>query len=144
MLILDTDHVSLLEWGSGSDYDRLQIRLQRTLATEITTTIVSYEEQTRGWLAYLARARKLTQQVEAFRRLHRHLNVYREMVVLDFDEAAAIEYQNLQHLRTRIGTCDVRIAAIALAQKATLLTRNTIHFQQVPGLQFADWTIPPT
>jgi hypothetical protein len=48
MLILDTDHVSLLEWGSGAEAERLRVRLERSNFQIVTTTIVSYEEQTRG------------------------------------------------------------------------------------------------
>jgi len=140
MAILDTDHVSLLEWERGEEFDRLKRRLDCHPREEVATTVVSYEEQTRGWLAYMARARKLAQQIEAYRRLHRHLNAYRTIQVLDFDEAAAVEFQALQHLRTRIGTADVRIAAIALSRKAVLLTRNTQDFELGPGLQIEDWT----
>jgi len=142
MLILDTDHVSILEWAHGEEYARLQRRLDHLHAADLATTIVSYEEQTRGWLAYLAKARKLSQQIEAYRRLHRHLDVYQAIQVLDFDERAAVEFQNLQHLRRGIGTADTRIAAIAISRQATLLTRNTVDFEQVPGLRFADWTLP--
>ena len=59
MLILDTDHVSILEWERGAEYERLCKRLTSIPAAEVATTIISYEEQTRGWLAYIARARKL-------------------------------------------------------------------------------------
>jgi tRNA(fMet)-specific endonuclease VapC len=128
--------------GRGDEYVQLQSRLKQLDPQEISTTIVSYEEQTRGWLAFMARARKVSQLIEAYRRLHRHLDVYRAIQVLDFDEMAAIEFQHLQYLRGRIGSADTRIAAIVLSRNATLLTRNSIHFEQVPGLQIADWTAP--
>jgi len=139
MLVLDTDHASLLQWGSGPDAERLRSRLQ-SANEDIATTIVSYEEQTRGWLAYIARAKTTVQQVEAYRRLHRHLDVYRASRVLDFDERAATEFQRLRPLRRRVGTMDLRIAAIALVHNATLLTRNAVDFDRIPGLRIEDWT----
>lgn len=142
MVVLDTDHVSILEWKSGAEYDYLNSRLKRLTVDDVATTIVSYDEQTRGWLAYVAGARKLVQLIEAYRRLHQHLDVYRVIRVLDFDEPAAVEYQNLKHLQNRIGAFDLRIASIVISRAATLLTRNRVDFQRVPGLQFADWTRP--
>lgn len=34
---------------------------------------------------------------------------------------------------------DTKIASIALANRATLLTRNANDFQKVPDLQIEDW-----
>ena len=39
----------------------------------------------------------------------------------------------------RIGAMDIKIASIALANDAILLTRNLNDFQKVPGLRVADW-----
>jgi tRNA(fMet)-specific endonuclease VapC len=139
MFVLDTDHLSLLQWGVGEEAERLRARLQAA-CEEVALTVVSYEEQTRGWLAYVARARTLGQQVEAYRRLRRHLDVYRTARLLDFDEQAATEFQRLQRLRVRIGSMDLRIAAIALTHRAVLLTRNAVDFGKVPNLQIEDWT----
>ncbi len=84
MLILDTDHMSLLEWG-GNESAILRERLADCEPNEVATTIVNYEEQIRGWMAYLARARSLVQQVEGYRRLRSHLENYRQIPVMDFD-----------------------------------------------------------
>jgi tRNA(fMet)-specific endonuclease VapC len=55
------------------------------------------------------------------------------VLLLDFDQAAIEELKRLQKQRIRIGTMDLKIAAIALAQNATLLSRNLKDFSQVPG-----------
>ncbi len=38
-----------------------------------------------------------------------------------------------------IGRADLLIAAVALAHRSTMVTRNLRHFQQVPGLQVENW-----
>lgn len=141
MIILDTDHVSFLEWGNGVEAVRIRSHLQQITEEMVATTIISFEEQTRGWLAYVAKSRTVVQQVEAYRRLRKHLDVYRGIYVLDFDENAAMRYQQRRTPRIRVGTMDLRIAAIALTHDALLLSRNLVDFAKVPGLRIEDWTI---
>jgi hypothetical protein len=47
--------------------------LQLNSADKIVTTIVTYEEQTRGWLAYAAMSRATAHQIKAYSRLRKHL-----------------------------------------------------------------------
>ncbi len=42
---------------------------------------------------------------------------------------------------TPIGDFDTLIAAHALAEKLTLVTHNTRHFENVPQLKLEDWTV---
>lgn len=44
---------------------------------------------------------------------------------------------------TPIGEIDTQIAAHALAEGLTLVTHNTRHFDQVPGLKLLDWMTEP-
>jgi tRNA(fMet)-specific endonuclease VapC len=113
-------------------------------ADQISTTIVSFEEQSRGWLARVSEAqtKPLPRQVDAYGKLHRHLSNYRMTLVLPFDDASAVEYERLRISRVRVGTLDLRIAAIVLANGATLLSRNLVDFRQVPSLDVQDWTTP--
>lgn len=140
MLVLDTDHLSVLEWEASRNTQRLLERLSLIAPDEAATTIINFEEQMRGWLAYLSRARTLPQQVEAYRRLKRHLDNYRKIYVLEFDLRAATEFQRLRKRHRTIGTMDLKIAATVLANDATLLSRNLTDFRKIPGLKVEDWT----
>lgn len=139
MIILDTDCVSLLE-RDNIDAALLRKRLAEASPPEIATTIITFEEQMRGWLAYLAKARTLDDQLSAYDKLYRFLDNYRSIPVLPFEVIAAAEFRRLQNLKIRVGTMDLKIAAIALSQDALLITRNISDFEQVPNLKLADWT----
>jgi tRNA(fMet)-specific endonuclease VapC len=131
--------LSLLEWG-GPEAMRLRERLLECAEKQVVVTIISYEEQIRGWMAYIARARKIQDQLVAYQRLRQHLENYRSTIVVDFDEQAAIRYQELRESRVRLGSMDLKIASIALSLDAMLLSRNLIDFQKVPKLRVEDWT----
>ena len=75
MYILDTDSLSILE-HNGENARRLLAKLSTLQANELSVTIISYEEQMRGWLSYLARARSIQSQVEAYKRLKKQLENY--------------------------------------------------------------------
>ena len=48
-------------------------------------------------------------------------------------------FERLRQQRVRIGTMDLKIAAIALGYNALVLSDNLRDFQQVPGLHAEDW-----
>lgn len=139
MIIIDTDVLTILQRGQGLEYDALTARYEQA-ETEPYTTIISFEEQMRGWLAYLARSRSLEAQIRAYGKLRSLLDDFVVRPILDFDAAAAGEYQSLSKARLRIGTMDLKIAAIALAHDALLVSRNLADFQRVPDLKVEDWT----
>ncbi len=60
--------------------------------------------------------------------------------ILDYDQRASEIYASLKQQKIRIGTMDLRIASVTLANDMTLLTRNTVDFARVPGLKIEDWT----
>jgi tRNA(fMet)-specific endonuclease VapC len=140
MVILDTDHLTWMQEEESAAKARLLEHLQGMDSTEIATTIITYEEQMRGWLAFKARAKNPSREIAAYANLRKHIEHYRTVNVLDFDEAAAAEVQRLRRLKIRVGTMDLKIAAIAIVQKATLLSRNLVDFRKDPGLKVQDWT----
>ncbi len=140
MVILDTDHLSLVHFPESAAAVRILARLVSMGIQKVTTTIVTYEEQTRGWLKEISGAKDLPREIEAYRRLNRNLDGFCECRVLDFEERAAAELQRLRRMKIRIGTMDLKIAAISLVHEATLLSRNLVDFKKVPGLKVEDWT----
>ena len=133
--------MSLLERG-GDECRRIQARLRAAPRDTVATTVVSYEEQMRGWLARIAQASTPDRQVAAYRELNRQLRNYCDITVLDYDENAATAFQRLRQARIRIGSMDLKIAAIALASDAVLLTRNLSDFGKIPNLKTEDWSVP--
>jgi tRNA(fMet)-specific endonuclease VapC len=66
MIILDTDHISLLQWGGEAGY-RIQNRLGTLgLGESHPTTIITYEEQMRGWVSEVKKAKTLFEEIEMY------------------------------------------------------------------------------
>jgi tRNA(fMet)-specific endonuclease VapC len=61
--------------------------------------------------------------------------------VFAIDAEAAREFDRLRENKKlkKIGRADLLIAAITLANRATLVSRNLKDFHQVPGLQVENW-----
>ena len=137
MLVLDTDHLVELDRGS-SQGAALQRKLEDA-GDEVATTIISAEEQFRGWLAQIHRQRDPHEQIATYQRLQRRMAFFAAWHVLPWDTDAADILQGLRRQRVRIGTMDLKIASIVLAHDATLLSRNLRDFQQVPNLRVEDW-----
>jgi tRNA(fMet)-specific endonuclease VapC len=139
MYILDTDHLSIMDRG-GVGADNLRNRLGMIDPRQVATSIISYEEQMRGWLSYAAKAQTVEKQVLAYKELRRQLTNFCAIPIVEFDESAAEEFKNLKKLYPRLGTMDLKIAGVVLVNRAVLLTRNSADFGQIRGLQVEDWT----
>ena len=137
MLILDTDHLSHL--GDPAPIGMKLLRRLSEAAQPVATTIVSVEENLRGWLAQIRSANTSEREIIAYNRLQRRVEFFGDWLILPWDLDAVSSLTRLRSQGVRIGTQDLRIAAIALAHDAMLLTRNTVDFGKVPGLRFENW-----
>lgn len=54
-------------------------------------------------------------------------------------DVAASLHDQLRSAGVLIDDADLLIAATAVRHGATLVTRNTTHFQRIPGLPLVDW-----
>ena len=143
MIVLDTDMLTLVQRRSGSEYERLVARLDNSTDRDVRVTIVSFEEQMRGWLAWIVKARTTPRLIAAYHRLGALLADFDTRPLIEFDRLAYAEYAQLIKSKMRIGTMDLRIAAVSLANDALLLSRNLRDFSRVPGLRVEDWTVLP-
>ena len=137
MILLDTDHVSVLRMPGGSCRDRVVARLALAADAPIGVPVVATEETMRGWLSAVAKERHVRRQVYAYRELGDMFRFFAAFTIIPFDEAAADRFEQLR--RIRIGTMDLKMASIALARSALLLTADRRDFEQVPGLRFENW-----
>jgi tRNA(fMet)-specific endonuclease VapC len=142
MYLLDTDYMVLMQRGSGPDLGRLLQRMAARPDTDFFYPIVAFHEQMLGAHTYIARAKTQRDVIRGYGMLQQVLVGFSFAQVLPFDEPAARKFEELRSQRVRVGTMDLRIAAIALSKDMTVLTRNLVHFQAIPGVDVQDWTVP--
>ena len=140
MYILDTDHLSLIQ-RNGEDGKRIIARLASIANPEVAVTVITYEEQVKGRLSVLARAKTIDEQVFAYQGLQQVAIDYLKIAILPFSYAAALEHQRLRKAYPRLGNMDLKIAAISSTYNALLLTRNKSDFGQILELRIEDWSI---
>jgi tRNA(fMet)-specific endonuclease VapC len=140
MYILDTDHLSLIQ-RSGQEGKQILKRLATIEEVEVAVSVITYEEQVRGRLSVLSRAKTLDEQVFAYQGLQQLGMDYRSIMIIPFSRAAALEHQRLRKAYPRLGNMDLKIAAISLTNNATLLTRNVSDFGQIGGLRIENWSV---
>src|SRR5712692_4289014 len=138
MFILDTDHVSLFQRNDP----HVSARVLATPPQELATTVITVEEQLRGRLERVRRARSDAEVVRAYHDLLATSSYFRTITIIGFDEQAQTIFRRLRVHGIRIGTQDLRIAAIALGLGATLVTRNVQDFATIPSLNIEDWSLP--
>ena len=143
MILLDTDHLTVLQIGKGERFQHLVMKIAQS-SEPLATTIVNVEEQMRGWLAVLAKERRMERQVRAYLELSEKFARFARFQISPFDDAAATEFVRLKSGRGHLGTRDLKIASICIVQNALLLTANRRHFEQIPGLRFENWMDPPS
>lgn len=135
--VLDTNHFSEMARHSvrGASLER---RLSASGA-QVFTTIVTPQEAFEGWFMLINRQSAGREQIRAYAQFQHCITLLMKLTILPFDGEAAEHFHRLQSERVRIGTMDLKIAAICLAHDATLLTRNLVDFEKVPGLRAENW-----
>ena len=136
MFILDTDTLTHLLRG----HERVTAKRAQT-TEEVTLTVVTWIEVLQGRFASVLKAEDGEKLLLAQQRLAENEKDLERFNILAIGSDAAAEFDRLRKDKKlkKIGRADLLIAAIALASKATLVTRNIKHFRQVPNLQIENW-----
>jgi tRNA(fMet)-specific endonuclease VapC len=135
--LFDTDHLTLFQHR----HPGLMQRIARHPADSVAICPVNIEETMRGRLAPLARVLTGNKHVQAYAHLVAAEELFRLFPLVPFDAASELQFQQLRARRLRVGTLDLKIAAIALTNGLTVLTRNRGDFGRVSGLALEDWSV---
>ena len=135
MIVLDTDILTLLLHG----HKRVTGRRAQT-SDEVAITVATRIEILQGRFASVLKAENGEKLLLAQRRLVENEKDLEQFTILAIDGLVAAEFDRLRHRGLKnIRRGDLLIACIALANKATLVTRNQRDFRQVPGLKLDNW-----
>lgn len=137
--ILDTNIVTLLQ----HENNQIIQHIRAIDSSSIFVTTITLEEQLKGRLAIINKCNS-NQNLQGLASAHRNLKLTQEyfckLNLLEFNEAACECYQKLRQQKIKSGSQDLRIAAIALVNRAIVVTQNRQDFEKVPDLSIEDWT----
>ena len=138
LLILDTDHASLFLKGNTLVCDRIF----QTEPDDLAISVITAEEICQGWLSEINKYSQANQSslLLAYSEFEKSLDFFQTIQRLSFDTNAYNQFEILRHQFRRLGTRDLRIAAIALSLNATVITRNAKDFGQIQNLSIEDWS----
>lgn len=136
--LLDTDTITLIQFGHAAAVRNLAAHTD----ADVVLSAVSFQEQMAGWLGRLNRLAVPARQADWYDRLvTRIFPLWRRFEMLPFPLPAMQRFQQLRALRLNVGLMDLRLAAVALENGLTVVTRNIRDFGRIPGLPTEDWTV---
>jgi len=138
LYMLDTDTMTLAQFGHAA----VVAQLGKQADADVALPVISLQEQMREWLGRLARLNASPPLADWYDRLvNRMFPLWRRYQLISFSEPAILRFDQLRALRLNVGSMDLRIAAIALGNSLTVVTRNQRDFSRVPGLNSVDWSV---
>lgn len=137
LVVLDANHFREYAHATTRGHT-LRTRITEHQAT-VYSCIVAAEESLQGWMTFIRRKRAGPLQVQGYNFLQHTIDTLARLTILPFDSEAAELFQELEQLRLGVGTMDLKIASICLLHNATLLTRNGVDFEKIPGLISENW-----
>ena len=135
--VLDTDILSLHQ----RNHPQVRAAVAAHATDVVSVSTVTVEEQIGGWSA-LARSARTPQE-------HEHAAMFLAALVVSWGGFALVpltvpavgRFEALAKAIRNVTRNDLRIAAIALELRATVVIRNRRDFGRVPGLLIEDWSV---
>src|SRR5579871_359206 len=103
MILLDTDHLSVLSNAHASAFGALRLRMEAVGIEAFGVPVVAAEEQCRGWLAQINRQRDAGKPVWAYDNLADLFDFLGEWEIVRFDARAAEQFNSLRKQLRRSG-----------------------------------------
>ena len=135
--VLDTDTITLQQANRAT----ILRHLEHIPPTHIFTTVITLREQIRGRLAVVDQVEEGAALIQAYTQLQATVDYFKQVHILPFTVEALARLQQLRLQKVRVGTQDLRIAAIVLSVGGILVTSNRRDFAKVPGLRIEDWNV---
>jgi tRNA(fMet)-specific endonuclease VapC len=137
MYLLDTNILTALHAGNSKVINKIK----HLDDPEIAITIITKVELIQGRISFLLKATNGQDLLRAQNLLVQTERLLSELEVVSFDQSAIEQFELLLTNRSlrKSGRADLLIASIALANRATLVSRNLKDFQNIPNLKLVNW-----
>ena len=136
--ILDTDHASLFLAGNKSIIAQVAKHYN-----DVAFPVITVQELFNGWTGRLNNPTLANNLTHLYTKLSETTEFFKAIAVFNFDKDAEnccqFSRQSDNALAKKRIEKDLRIASIVLAQNATIVTRNSKDFSQIPNLKIENW-----
>ena len=123
LFVLDSDILSLLQSGNAT----IAARVTKCAPGEVAITVISLDEQLRGWYTRIRNAKNPQQLAHGYERLACTVSDLAGTRILSYTEIAIAAFEHLRKAKLRIGSNDLRIAAIVLENSGTLVYAKCLY-----------------
>lgn len=134
--LLDSDSASLAFRGN----ERIRTRIRQASSPGVWLSAIAAEEIMQGTLGSINKHRDKAGSLAAYQLFLDAVESICEYRVHPYTAEAALVYASFPASVKRVGTQDCRIAASAIAAGWVVVTANTRHFSQIPGVQVEGWS----
>jgi tRNA(fMet)-specific endonuclease VapC len=121
LFLLDTDHLTLYQMG----HPRVIQNVVAHAAAAPAITVITVEEQLTGWQRALRQAKDDSRREQIYRRMALTVENMSSWRIFPYASSAMGRHTGFLRQRLNVGSNDLKIAAIALDNNATVATRNS-------------------